>query len=89
MNCKDLNELADLYADGELPEEARARVERHLIQCPQCAYRVRSIEQTRALLRQAFPPIEPSPASWRVTSSKSCGRPQIRPAMMNGDGTTG
>ena len=62
MNCKELSELIDLYSDGELPEEVGARVDRHLIQCPDCAYAARSVEQSRALLRQAFAPEEPSPS---------------------------
>ena len=61
MNCKEITDLLDLYSDGELSEEARARVDRHLIRCAECAYRIRSIDQTRALLREAYPREESAP----------------------------
>src|SRR5688500_392052 len=61
MNCKEITDLLDLYADGELSLESRARIDRHLIQCAGCAYRVRSIEQTRSLLRDALPQEESAP----------------------------
>jgi len=61
MTCREISDLLDLYADGELAEEARARVERHLMGCGECAYRARSLEQTRALLREALPREESSP----------------------------
>ena len=62
MNCKETNDLLDLYADGELSEEARARVDRHLMACASCTYRTRSIEQTRSHLRQAYPREESAPS---------------------------
>ena len=61
MNCKEIADLLDLYADSELSEEARARVDRHLMRCAECAYRVRSLEQARFLLRAAFPREESAP----------------------------
>ena len=61
MNCKEIADLLDLYADSELSEEARTRVDRHLMRCSDCAYRVRSIEQTRSLLRDAYPPEKSAP----------------------------
>jgi anti-sigma factor RsiW len=62
MRCAELNDLIDLYIDDELAEETRAHVERHLLRCPDCAFRVRSIEQTKAMLREACPDIESSPS---------------------------
>jgi anti-sigma factor RsiW len=62
MKCKEIDDLLDLYADRELSEEARARVDRHLMSCAACAYRIRSIEQTRSLLRNAYPAEESAPA---------------------------
>jgi len=61
MNCKEIADLLELYADAELSEEARARVDRHLMRCAECAYLVRSIEQTRSLLRDAYPRDESAP----------------------------
>ncbi len=62
MRCNKITELLDLYIDCELAEETRARVDRHLLRCSECAFEVRSLEQTRALLRDAFPSAESSPA---------------------------
>lgn len=61
MRCDELSGLLDLYLDGELPEETARRVDRHLLRCPACAYEVRTLEQTRTMLREAVPPAETSP----------------------------
>ena len=37
MNCEELKSTMMSYLDGELPEEERARFERHLSQCETCA----------------------------------------------------
>ena len=62
MPCTELDELTDLYLDDALSEEARARVERHVMRCQDCAFRVRSLEQTLSHLREACPPVESSPS---------------------------
>ena len=62
MNCKEITDLLDLYADSELSQEARARVDRHLMTCPACAYRANSIEQVKTHLRQAYPREESAPS---------------------------
>jgi anti-sigma factor RsiW len=62
MRCSEIKDLLDLYVDGDLPEEGCARVERHLLRCAACAFEVRSLEQTRAHLRDACPPEEASPS---------------------------
>lgn len=61
MNCQETGDLLDLYADGELTEEVRSRVDRHLMRCAACSYIVRSIEQTRSLLAGAYPREESAP----------------------------
>ncbi len=61
MRCDELLGLLDLYLDGELQEEMARRVDRHLLRCPACAYEARTLEQTRAMLREAIPPAETSP----------------------------
>ena len=61
MRCEDIQELADLYVDGELAEETIARVSRHLLRCPDCSYQIRSIEQTRGHLREACSKQESNP----------------------------
>jgi anti-sigma factor RsiW len=64
MRCEESRELLDLYMDGELAEETRQRVERHLLRCADCSFQVRTLEQTRLLLREAHAAAEavPSPA---------------------------
>jgi anti-sigma factor RsiW len=62
MRCADFQELLDLYIDGDLPEETRARLERHLLRCAECAFQARTLEQTRVHLREAYPHHETTPA---------------------------
>ena len=62
MNCSEAEGLIDLYLDDGLSEELRARVERHLLRCADCAFRMRTLEQTRAMLREACPAVESSPS---------------------------
>jgi len=61
MNCAELEELSDLYIEGSLSEESHSRIDRHLLRCHDCAYRIRSLEQTRGLLREAMPRSESNP----------------------------
>jgi cytoskeletal protein CcmA (bactofilin family)/predicted anti-sigma-YlaC factor YlaD len=42
------------YADGELPEPERSRVEQHLAQCPVCRARVAALEVESRVLAEAF-----------------------------------
>ena len=62
MRCEEARSLLDLHLDDGLPEELAVKFERHLLRCAQCAGELRSLEQTRALLREAAEPAEPSPA---------------------------
>lgn len=61
MRCEEIKTLLDAHLDNELAEELNRRVERHLLRCPACSYEARTLEQTRALLREAVPPAVPSP----------------------------
>jgi anti-sigma factor RsiW len=70
MHCNKITELLDLYIDGELDEEALDRVERHLLRCNECSFQVRSLEQTRTLLRKALPVSESSPSFRERTSAR-------------------
>ena len=70
MRCEELHGLLDLHLDGELPEETVRRLDRHLLRCPACAYEARALEQTRAMLREAVPPIEASPAFRERTAAR-------------------
>jgi anti-sigma factor RsiW len=70
MRCTEITELADLYVDGELSEETRGRIDRHILRCADCAYRIRAIEQTKSLLRDAYPRAETSPGFRERTSAR-------------------
>jgi anti-sigma factor RsiW len=88
MRCEELRGLLDLYLDAELPEAMAQKVERHLMRCPACAYEVKTLEQTRAMLREAVPPAETSPgfrerASARLLDALST---HLRPAHENETG---
>jgi hypothetical protein len=62
MRCEEAQLLLDLHLDNSLPQELAVKLDRHLLRCSQCAGELRSLEQTRALLRDAIPPAEPTPA---------------------------
>lgn len=62
MRCDEIQELIGAYVDGELPQETAVRMERHLLRCAACSYEARTMEQTRALLQEAIPASELSPA---------------------------
>ncbi|HEY0048988.1 MAG TPA: zf-HC2 domain-containing protein [Pyrinomonadaceae bacterium] len=60
MSCKDLQEAIALYADGDtLEENARARLDAHLVACPPCRVRVAEFQtlqnDLRVLSRPAMP----------------------------------
>src|SRR5579871_4100727 len=70
MRCEEVHGLLDLYLEGELPEETARKVDRHLLRCPTCAYEARTLEQTRAMLREAVLPAETSPGFREKTAAK-------------------
>ena len=70
MRCDDLRPLLDMYLDGELPDETVRKLDRHLLRCPSCAYEVRTLEQTQAMLREAVPVADPSPAFRERTAAR-------------------
>jgi predicted anti-sigma-YlaC factor YlaD len=61
MRCEEIRTLLDAHLDHELAEELNRRVERHLLRCPTCSYEARTLEQTRAMLREAVPAAITSP----------------------------
>lgn len=61
MRCEETKSLLYLHLDGDLPQELTVKLDRHLLRCPQCSGELRSLEQTRALLREAVPLATPSP----------------------------
>jgi hypothetical protein len=54
------DEAVAAYADGVLGRTARMRAERHLAQCPECAYAVSVQREAVFALRDAPPPALPS-----------------------------
>ena len=57
------------YADGELSERLRRKVERHIASCGSCARELDSIIASARILREASPP-PVSEARWRVFRSE-------------------
>jgi hypothetical protein len=54
------DEAVAAYADGVLGSTARARAQRHLVACPECAYAVGVQREAVFALRDATPPALPS-----------------------------
>jgi anti-sigma factor RsiW len=61
MRCDELQGLFDLYLDADLSEETAQKLTRHLMRCAACAYEMRTLEQTRAMVRDAIPQAEATP----------------------------
>ena len=82
MRCDEMRGLLDLYMDGELPEETVAKMDRHLMRCADCAYDIRTLEQTVEMLRAAIPPAETSPAFRERAAARLLDAlsPHLRPA---------
>ncbi|TWA64404.1 anti-sigma factor RsiW [Azospirillum brasilense] len=74
---------ADLHAwmDGELPEDRRGEVERHLAGNPDLARRFERYRAQRAMLQETFGPLvdRPLPAALVPPYTRSAGRPAVRP----------
>ena len=81
MRCEEIRSLLDAHLDNELPEEVNRRVERHLLRCPACSYEARTLEQTRAMLREAVPPATASPSFRERTVARLLDSlPDLHPA---------
>ena len=50
MSCKELVELATEYLEGTMPAAERARLQRHLENCPGCVNYLEQMESTLAIL---------------------------------------
>ena len=59
---EDRREHTALFVLGALTPEERAEFEAHLVGCSECAAEVRSLGAVPAMLAQAVPQVEPSPA---------------------------
>ncbi len=56
QRCR-INRYLTAYADNQLPERVRQRVEKHLSDCPACTRELDSIRASDRILRQAVPPV--------------------------------
>lgn len=54
MTCEQIVDLLVEYVEGELPPEARARVESHVTECPDCEHFVNTYRATISLAETAF-----------------------------------
>lgn len=54
MKCREFTEFIVDYLAGVLPEDTRARFERHLSRCDACRAYLSNYEATIALEREAF-----------------------------------
>ncbi len=61
MRCEEIRVLLDAHLDNELPEDLNRSIDRHLLRCQGCSYETRTLEQTRAMLREAVPEAETTP----------------------------
>lgn len=43
MTCRDTQDLASTYLDGELPQEICDRIRRHLLACASCRQEIESV----------------------------------------------
>src|SRR5438045_1716947 len=88
MRCDEAEALLDIHLDGELPQEMADKLDRHLLRCALCAGQLRSLEQTRTLLRITLQPAEPSPAYRERALARLSDRlaPHLRPTVIQDDG---
>lgn len=58
MTCREFSDFILDYLTGELPDDARARFERHLARCPHCPEYLRQYEDSARAGRMAFSSLE-------------------------------
>jgi len=72
--------LVGLYVDGDLPQEARRRVESHLMGCSTCAWEVQTLLITQSRLRDSGDDVVASDAfRARVLSALIVDNPHVAP----------
>jgi anti-sigma factor RsiW len=81
ITCEQCAELIGSYVDSELPDEARRRVENHLLLCRDCAWEAQTLRITRERLRDGIGEVVASDAfRARALSHLRQGNPHIVPA---------
>jgi hypothetical protein len=69
MRCGTAERLLHLHREGELRPRQRERLERHLVRCPVCRQRARSIQADLARLEAARREISPPPIPGGLTET--------------------
>lgn len=64
MSCDKFEKELSAHLDGELDTDARAKLEKHLKQCPGCARQLDEMRRIQALRPQLEPP-QPSDGQWQ------------------------
>ena len=81
MTCKEFDELLDLLMDDALTEDQRRSVTAHAQACPECAGKLRSTMQLKALLSEMEPeaaiPLQ-AQAAWRGAVREEAARQSRR-----------
>ena len=72
------------YVDGELSRRARARLDRHVADCPECGGALHSLRRMLVRLEGVSPPVE-NPAPEAVAAAVRARLSD--PASVPGDGT--
>jgi anti-sigma factor RsiW len=64
MNCSEFLDFVNSYLDDELEEQARAEVEAHLADCPDCNNEAADWQTYLQWLRHTFPEQTPPAELW-------------------------
>lgn len=80
MNCRDIDELVPRYLDGEVSDEERLALERHVASCAQCAESLeasREIDASLVCLREVIPSWKRAEARFVRATSTGKRRPLL------------
>ncbi len=88
LDCGQAAEQIGAFVDDDLPQEARRRLEAHLMRCPSCAWEAQSLQITRARLRDGIGEVVASDAfRARVLGRLFKDNPHVSPSPAeSGDG---
>lgn len=79
--CEDLGPMLSAYLDGELPDEDRKKVEKHLQACHACRQLVSELEMTGSLVKDTLsrevPPEPDLTGVWENIETQVFSRPPL------------